>query len=270
MKKLLCFICLIVTCITFTGCFNTKDENTLIVGASSTPHADILRFVKEDFESFGYKLEIKVYSDYVLPNSALAAGDLDANFFQHLPYLLSFNKDNGTNLVSACAVHYEPMGIFGKNLTNLSSIPANTKIIIPADGTNQTRALLLLAQNGIITLKDGVNVSTGATPNDILNSNGHNVIAVEAATIPAQFNYSENGTIAVINGNYALSAGIAISTALAIESKDGESATTYANIIAVRAGDENRGAIQKLVELLTNEKTKQFITNNYSGAVLPI
>ena len=269
MKKLICFICLVVTCLTVTGCFGKRDENTLIVGASSTPHADILRFIEQDFESFGYKLEIKVYADYVLPNTALAAGDLDANFFQHLPYLQSYNAEHKTNLISACAVHYEPMGIFGNNVSSLSTLPAGAKILIPADGSNQTRALLLLAENNVITLKNGVDINTGVTPNDIANNNGYKVVAVEAATIPA-LNYSENGTIAVINGNYALSAGYSISNALAIESSDGAAATTYANIIAVQSGDENREAIKKLVELLTSEKTKQFITNNYNGAVLPV
>ncbi len=270
MKKLLCFICLIVTCLSVTGCFGKRDENTLIVGASSTPHADILRFIEQDFESFGFKLEIKIYSDYVLPNTALASGDLDANFFQHLPYLESYNAEHKTNLVSACAVHYEPMGIFGKNLSSLSALPAGAKIIVPTDGSNQTRALLLLAENNVITLKSGVDINTGATPNDIANDNGYNIVPVEAATIPAQLNYSENGSIAVINGNYALSAGLSISSALALESSDGESAITYANILAVQSGDENREAIKKLVELLTSEQTKQYIANNYNGAVLPV
>lgn len=270
MKKILSIICLILTTTAFFGCFRKKDENTLIVGASATPHADILNFVKEDFESFGFKLEIVIYSDYVLPNTALASGDLDANFFQHQPYLTSYNQEYGTNLISACAVHYEPMGIFGKGVSDISNIPTNCKIIIPADGSNQTRALLLLANEGIITLKNGVDVNTGVTPNDVINNNGHDLVCVEAATIPAQLNYSENGSIAVINGNYALASGLSISNALALENKNTQSATTYANVIAVKNGEENREPIKKLIELLKSEKTKLFITNNYAGAVLPI
>ena len=272
MKKLSVIVLAIVLCLSsaFYACGKSnRDENTLIVGASSTPHAEILEFVKSDFEALGYKLEIAIYTDYIMPNKSLANGDLDANFFQHLPYLEQYNKKNSTNLISACAVHYEPMAIFANGLTDLNQIRTGTKIIIPADTSNQARALFLLEENGLITLDQNATIYN-VTILDVLDSKGFNLIAVEAASIPAQLRQNANGAIAVINGNYAIGAGLSLSNALAIEGKNSNAATTYANILAVKSGNENRQPIKDLVKLLTSEKVKNFITNNYDGAVLPV
>ena len=271
MKKISIIVCALLLCLSsiFAACSGKRDENTLIVGASATPHAEILEFVKEDFEALGYKLEIVVYTDYVMPNNSLANGDLDANFFQHLPYLQEYNKSKSTNLISACAVHYEPMAIFGNGISGLDQLPQGSKIIIPADSTNQARALLLLQANGLITLKEGANLSNISILT-VENSNGYNLIPVEAASIPAQLKQNGNNAIAVVNGNYAIGAGLSLSNALALESSDSDAALTYANILAINAGDENREPIKALVTLLTSQKVKDYITNSFSGAVLPV
>lgn len=269
MKKIITFICILaLTLSCFTGC-GKRDENHIIVGASSTPHAEILEFIKSDYEALGYTLEIVIYTDYIMPNTSLAIGDLDANYFQHLPFLQQYNKSNGANLVSACAVHYEPMGIFAKGVNDISAISQNSVIIIPADQSNQARALFLLAENNLITLADGVTI-TNVTVLDVVDDKGHTIRPVEAASIPAQLNQGDNGTVAVINGNYALSSGISLTTALAVEDKNSEAALTYANVLAVQNGHEQRQAIKDLVKLLTSEKVKNYITANYQGAVLPL
>ena len=269
MKKLLIFTCIIaLTLSCFTGC-GERDENHIIVGASATPHAEILEFIKEDYEALGYKLEIKIYTDYIMPNASLANNDLDANYFQHLPYLQQYNKKNSTNLISACAVHYEPMGIFANGLTSIADISSNATIIIPADQSNQARALFLLAENGIITLEEGATIES-VTVLDVLDAKGHTLRPVEAASIPAQLKNGNHGTVAVINGNYALSSGISLSTALATEDRNSEAALTYANILAVKSGSEQRQAIKDLVTLLTSEKVKNYISSSYQGAVLPL
>ena len=269
MKKIILSLLLVVVALSLFGC--GKDDSKVIkVGASSTPHAEILEIVKEELEKKGYTLEIKVYDDYILPNKALSEKELDANYFQHVPYLNSYNKQNGTDIVSAFKVHYEPFGIYGNGITDLKDLKSGATIIIPADDSNETRALLLLQQEGIITLKDGKNASTGVTTLDIKESNGYNVVAVQADTVPAQLKNSNSGTIAVINGNYAIGAGLKIKDALAVEDASGDAAQTYANIIACRKGDEESDKIKALVEVLNSDKVKEFINSKYAGAVLPV
>lgn len=269
MKKLLTISLLLSLSFTtiFAGCFGTK--NTVHVGASAKPHAQILEFIKEDYEALGYKLEIHVYTDYVMPNKSLASKDLDANYFQHLPYLNEYNKQFSTNLISACAVHYEPMGIFGKNVSDINSVPNNVPVIIPADSSNQARALLLLAEYGLITLKTGVE-STKVSILDVENSFSRNLVAVEPATIPAQLNNADSGAIAVINGNYALASGLSLEDALATENEESAGTKAYANILAINQGDENREEIKALITLLTSDKVKEYITQTFNGAVLPV
>lgn len=269
MKKLfILFSAIILTLCSLTAC-GKRSENHIVVGATSTPHAEILQFIKEDYEKLGYKLDIIIYSDYIMPNVSLAMGDLDANYFQHLPYLQQYNSQRQTSLISACAVHYEPMGIFAKGVNSLSEIPQNALIIIPADQSNQARALLLLAENNIITLAPNASIAE-ITVLDVLDDKGHILRPVEAASIPAQLNQGDNGTVGVINGNYALASGISLNTALAVENNDSQAALTYANILAVQQGAEKRQAIIDLVNLLTSEKVKNYISANYQGAVLPI
>ncbi len=242
----------------------------IIVGASSTPHAEILEQVKAAMAEQGYELEIVVYDDYVLPNKALDDGEIDANYFQHSPYLESFNASNGTDLVAATLVHYEPFGVYGKGVSDLSELADGATIIIPADDSNETRALLLLQQEGLITLPDDASAAVGVTTLDIVDNGGYNVVPVQADSVPAQLDNSDEGTIAVINGNYALQAGLKVADALAIEDASGDAAQTYANIIAVRNGDESSEKIQALINALQTEAVKDYIAEAYNGAVVAI
>ncbi len=241
----------------------------IVVGASSTPHAEILEAVSGELEALGYELDIKIFDDYVMPNLALADGEIDANYFQHEPYLLNFNAENGTDLVSAAAIHYEPMGIYGGSKSSLDELAEGDIIAVPNDGTNEARALLLLQDQGLITLKDGIDASTEtATILDIAeNPQNLEIVEMEAKNIPHSL---PDVAFAVINGNYALQAGLTGNDALASESADSDAAQTYANILAVRAGEEDSAKTQALVTALTSETCRQFIEETYSGAVVPI
>ena len=249
---------------------NTGDKTVIKVGATSTPHGEILEFVKSDLAEQGYDLQITIYDDYVLPNKALADGELDANYFQHTPYLNSYNKSNGTELVSAASIHYEPFGLYGNGVDSVKSVAAGASIVIPADDSNETRALLLLAQEGLITLPDGANAVDGVTTLDIVDNHGYKITAVQADTVAAQFNNSDKGSLAVINGNYALAAGLNAKDALAVEDASGSAAQTYANIIAVKKGEENSDKTQALIKALKTDKVKKYIEDTYKGAVIAI
>ena len=242
----------------------------LVVGASSTPHAEILEQVKDALAAEGWDLQIVIYDDYVLPNEALADGTLDANYFQHTPYLNSYNASNGTDLVSAALIHYEPFGIYGNGVDDLSQLADGATILIPADDSNETRALFLLQQEGLITLPEDADPETGVTTLDIVDNGGYDIIAIQADTVPAQLENANEGTIAVINGNYALQAGLHSEDALALEDASGDAAQTYANIIACRAGDETSDKITALVGALKTDAVKQFIADTYNGAVVAI
>ena len=242
---------------------------TILVGASATPHAEILEQIQDALAEEGYTLEIKVFDDYVLPNKALADGELDANYFQHTPYLNSFNASNGTDLVSAGLIHYEPFGIYSKTVASVADIAEGATILVPDDESNQTRARLLLAQEGLITLPDGASVETGVNILNIVDAKGYNVQAAQADSIPSLLDNADAGTVAVINYNYALGAGFNTSDALAIEDASGDAAQTYANIIAVRRGDENAPAIQALVAVLQDGAVDAY--NDATGAgIVPI
>ena len=239
----------------------------LVVGASSTPHGELLEIVKPALAEQGIDLEIVIYDDYVLPNTALQDGTLDANYFQHAPYLNSFNAANGTDLVPAGLVHYEPMGIYSVTLTALSDLSDGATILVPDDVSNQTRALLLLQQEGLIVLPDGASVDTAPSILDIVDSKGYNVQAAQADTVPTLLKNSGDGTIAVINYNYALDAGFKTTDALAIEDASGNAAQTYANLVAVRRGDETRPEIQALVAALQDGAVETFNANTGAGIV---
>ena len=234
MKKivtLLLAVCLLASAL--AGCASSaKTENkTIVVGASSTPHAEILEQVKDTLAKDGWTLEIKVFDDYVLPNKALADGELDANYFQHTPYLESFNASNGTDLVSAAKIHYEPFGIYPGTKSDLSELADGDTIAVPNDTTNEARALLLLQDNGIITLKEGAGLE--ATVNDIAE-NPHNV-KIEELAAEQVARVAPEVAFVVLNGNYALQAGFSVAKdALAYEASDSEAAKTYVNIIAVK------------------------------------
>ncbi|ROQ62821.1 D-methionine transport system substrate-binding protein [Streptomyces sp. 840.1] len=238
-------------------------SKALVVAASPTPHADILDFVKKNLaEKAGLKLEVKEFTDYVLPNTATETGQVDANFFQHQPYLDDFNKKNNTHLVSVGTVHLEPLGLYSKKVKKAGDIKSGQTIAVPNDTTNEGRALQLLAGNGLITLKDGV--GTSAKLSDITDKKGLKFKELEAATVPRALNDVD---AAVINGNYAIEAKLKPATdALAIEKADGN---PYANIIAVKKGNEKDPRVQKLVKLLHSDEVKKFIQDSYQGSVIP-
>ena len=239
---------------------------TLVVGATAAPHAEILEVVKPILAEQGYDLQIQEFTDYVLPNRALEEGELDANYFQHIQYLESYNEQNGTDLVSAGEIHYEPFGIYAGKTTDLSQLPDGATVFVPNDITNEARALLLLQDQGLLTLKEGAGLE--ATPNDIEeNPKNLEIVEMEAAMIPRTM---DDCDIAIINGNYALEAGLNVSEALAAETSDSLAAQTYANVVAVRSGDENSEKIQALVQALCSDEVKEFIDATYNGAVVAL
>ena len=238
------------------------------VGATATPHGEILESIKDVLAAEGYELDIVIYDDYVLPNTALADGELDANYFQHRPYLNSYNEQNGTDLVSAAVIHYEPFGIYSNGVASLADLAEGATILIPADDSNGTRALLLLQQEGLIELPEGSSLDSSLTTLDVVDDHGYVITPVQADLIPSQLKNSDEGTIAIINGNYALAAGYTSDDALAYESTDSEATETYANVVAVRSGDENSAKIQALVKALQTDAVKQFINDTYKGSVV--
>ena len=236
---------------------------TVVVGASAVPHAEVLEFVKDDLAAEGYELDIKIFDDYVLPNTALQDGELDANYFQHTPYLNSFNASNGTDLVSVGAIHYEPFGIYSESVTDLKDVPAGATILVPADDSNMTRALLLLQQEGLIKLPESASVENGVTQLDIEDDGGFTIAPVQADTLSAQLKNSDEGTLAVINLNYALDAGYKTDDALALEDASGDAAQTYANIIAVKVGNEENPGVQALLKVLQTEKVAKYLSESF-------
>ncbi len=240
---------------------------TLKVAASPTPHAEILNVAKEILAEQGIDLEVVEFSDYVQPNLVTESGEVDANYFQHTPYLDSFNEENGTHLVSVGAVHYEPFGIYPGKSDDLANIADGATIAVPNDTTNEARALQLLAAQGLITVRDGAGLT--ATVNDITD-NPHNlqIKEIEAAQLPRTV---QDVDFAVINGNYAMEAGASAAPhALATEDASSEAAQTYANVLVVKEGRENDPAIQALYAALTGDKVKDYINSTYDGAVVPI
>ena len=242
------------------------DLEKLVVGASPAPHAEILEAARDVLASKGYDLEIVEYTDYVIPNNALDSGDLDANYFQHKPYLDSFNEQNGTDLVSAGAIHYEPFGIYAGKTSSLDELQDGATVLVPNDITNEARALLLLEAQGLLTLKEDAGLE--ATPMDIVdNPKNLQFVELEAALLPRSL---PDEDIAVINGNYAIEAGLKMSDALAVEDPDSLAATTYGNVVAVRAEDAESDKTKALIEALTSPEVKEFMEVTYEGAVVPL
>ena len=269
MKKTIAIILTLALILSFSACGKKADSKTIKVGASITPHAEILREAAKILEKQGIKLEVVEYTDYVQPNTAVEDGSLDANYFQHTPYLNTFNAENKTHIVSVGAIHYEPFGIYAGKVKALSDLADGAKIGVPNDGSNETRALLLLQQEGIIKLKDGIDASSNATKLDIVeNPKNIEIVEMEAAQISKAL---EDLDFGVINGNYALQAGLNAGTdALAVEDASGSGAQTYANVLCVKEGNEKNANVQALFKALTSEEIKTFINNTYSGAVVPI
>ena len=252
----------IVAVLALATAFGAHAADKLSIAATAVPHAEILEFVKPGLAQQGVDLDIKVFTDYVQPNLQVAEGRLDANFFQHKPYLDEFNKGRGTDLVSVANVHVEPFGIYSSKLKDLDNIPKRATVAIPNDATNGGRALLLLAKAGVITLKDNGNILS--TPRDIAD-NPHNIRIreLEAATLPRVLDQVD---LALINTNYALEAGLnPISDALAIEGED----SPYANILVTRAENKDAETVEKLITTLQSDEVKAFIEEKYKGAVVP-
>lgn len=243
-----------------------EEDTTVTVAASATPHAEILEQAVPLMEEKGYTLEVTIFDDYIMPNEVVESGEFDANYFQHIPYLDSFNEERGTHLVNAGGIHYEPFGIYPGTKASLDEIAEGDTIAVPNDTTNEARALLLLQDNGIITLKEGVGLE--ATVNDI-TENPYNVEIVELAAEQVARVAQETAFI-VLNGNYALQAGYSVANdAIAYETSDSQAAQTYVNVIAVYEGNEELDSIKALVEVLKSDEIKDYINSTYDGAVIP-
>ena len=267
MKKTIAIILALILTLSLAACGGKTDDKTITVAASPTPHAEILKVAAEVLAKDGWTLEIKEYTDYVQPNNVVEDGEIDANYFQHVPYLEQFNADNGTHLVSVAMIHYEPFGIYAGTKSSIADLAEGDKIAVPNDGSNRARALLLLEAEGVIQLKEGVGMD--ATDLDIVgNPLNVEIVQMEAAQIA---NVRDSVALAVINGNYALQAGLNAGTdALAVEDAASISATTYANILVVKEGNENTEKTQALIKAVMSEEVKAYINETYSGAVVPI
>ncbi len=245
---------------------DTADSKVITVGATPAPHAEILEVAKEVLAEEGYTLDIVEFDDYIMPNDAVEEGELDANYFQHITYMNQFNADNGYHLVSVGSIHYEPFGIYAGKTASLEELADGAQVAIPNDATNGGRALLLLEQEGLIILKEGAGIT--ATVNDIVdNPKNLEIVELEARLLPDSL---KDVDLAVINGNYAIDAGLKIADALAIESAEGEAATAYANVLTVKEGNEESEGVQALLAALESDEVKAFIEETYDGAVVPL
>lgn len=244
----------------------TFDNVTIKIGASPAPHAEILENIKEELAARGINLDVSIYTDYIQPNVAVFDGSLDGNFFQHMPYLDDYNAENGTDLVSVGLVHFEPMAIFAGKTSDLAELADGAKVAVPNDPTNEARALQLLAAQGLIKIKDGAGLK--ATKKDIEeNSKNLEFFEVEAAQVARSL---QDVDIAVINGNYALAAGLNLADGLAAEAADSEAAQTFGNVFVAKAGSETRPEILAVYEALTSDASRAFIEEKYQGAVVPV
>ena len=274
MKKIIALLLVLLTLCACTGQNQNQEENTegavtkISVACSPTPHAEILEQAKAILAEQNIELEIVEFEDYVQPVNVVESGEIDANYFAHVPYLNNFNDEHGTNQVVVGKIHYEPFGIYPGKKTSLEELADGDEILVPNDGTNETRALLLLQDNGIITLPEGTSADSVVTVNDIVSYNVNVVITeVEAAQISR---LRQDAALVILNGNYALAAGLNVSKdAIAYEKSDSSAAQTYVNVVAVKSGNENNPAIQQLVSVLTSDAIRDYIEKTYEGAVVP-
>lgn len=275
-KKLLALLLTVTTAFAVTACGSTAPadggatggttDNTIKIAASITPHSELLEQVKPILAEEGINLEIIVTDDPVIPNTSLQEGSIDANFFQHQPYLDQFNAENGTDLVSIGATHYEPFAVYSQNITSLADLPNDAKVAVPNNVANEARALLLLEQEGVIKLKEDAGIS--ATVTDIVE-NPKNITIIEID--PQQLvNSLPDVDAAVINGNYALAGGLSIKDSLAQEASDSLAAQTYKNIVVTSSAKANDANLAKLIEALQSETIQTYINENYNGAVVPV
>ena len=245
---------------------NNTEAVTIKIGATPAPHAEILEVVKPILAEQNINLEITVFNDYVTPNTAVEDGSLDANYFQHITYMNGFNESDGTHLVSVGNVHDEPLGLYAGKASTVADLTDGAQSAVPNDTTNEARALLLLQQEGLITLKEGAGIN--ATKADIVeNPKNLDIVELEANQLPVRL---QDVDMAVINGNYAIDAGLNVADALAIEDSEGEAGTAYANVLVVKEGHENDDAIQALYTALCSDEVRTYMEETYGGAVVPL
>ena len=266
MKKFIALILALTLALSLAACGGSADDKTIKIGATPAPHAEILEVIKEELAKEGWTLEIVEFDDYIIPNTSLEEGALDANYFQHITYMNGFNDEHGTHLVSAAEIHYEPFGMYAGKSASIDALPDGAQIAVPNDATNEARALLLLQQVGLITLKDGAGIN--ATKADIVaNPKNIEIVETKAELLTTTL---QDVDMAVINGNYAIDAGLKIADALAVEAADGAAAQAYVNVLAVKEDNENSEKIQALVKALKTDAVKAFIESTYAGAVVPM
>ena len=265
-KNIVSLVLAIALTLALAACGGGGDSKTIKVGATPAPHAEILEVVEDILAQDGYTLEIVEYDDYITPNTSLEDGSLDANYFQHITYMNEFNAEHGTHLVSAAGIHYEPFGLYAGKTASLAELADGAQIAVPNDGTNEARALLLLEQEGLIKLKEGVGLS--ATASDIAeNPHNYKIVELEAHLLTTTL---QDVDVAVINGNYAIDAGLKVSDAIAVEAAGGAAAEAYVNVLAVKEGKEDSAGIQALVKVLQSEEVRSFIADTYDGAVVAL
>ena len=271
-KKLTVILLVAILAISFGACGGGEAEQEqtetqiVTIGATIAPHAEVLNEIKALMAEKGFTLEITEFTDYVLPNTAVENGELLANYFQHQPYLDDFNAQNGTHLVSVAAIHYEPFGIYTDKIASLDEIKDGDKIAVPNDTSNEARALQLLADKGLITLKEGVGLE--ATINDIVdNPKNIEIVEIEAAQLPRVL---PDVACAVINGNYAIQGGFTVNDAIATEDKESVAAQTFANILVVKEGSEQDPSVLALIECLQSDTVRSFMEEKYQGSVVPM
>lgn len=266
-KKFASVVLALVLIAALAACGGGKeDEKKISIAVTPVPHAEIMNIVKDKLAAQGIELEIIIYNDYVQPNKVVDSGEVYANFFQHTPYLDSFNKENGTKVVSVAKVHFEPLGLYKGKTNAVADLKDGAAIAVPNDATNEARALLLLQDQGIITLKDGIGMD--ATKLDIVkNEKNIEIVELDAAAIASRL---ADVDLAVINGNYALDAGLTTADAIAFEDPEGVAAQTYGNIVCVKEGNENTELTKALVEAVLSSEVKDFINATYGGSVIPV
>lgn len=266
MKKLIAIVLALTLALSLAACGSAASSKTIKVGTAPGPHAEIMESVADLIAAEGYTLEIVEFSDYVLPNTALDEGEIDANYFQHITYMNSFNAEHGLKMVSAAGIHYEPFGLYAGKTASIDALAEGAQIAVPNDPSNEARALLLLEQEGLIKLKEGAGID--ATKADIVE----NPLNLEIYEANAELLTSvlQDVDMAVINGNYAIDAGMKIADALAVEAADGTAAEAYVNIVTVMEGKENDAKTKALVKALTSAEAKAFMEKTYAGAVVPL
>jgi D-methionine transport system substrate-binding protein len=272
MKKLTVLLLTGILSVSFlSGCGSSGQAGSgkgekITIAASATPHAEILEQAKPILAKQGYDLEITIFDDYVQPNNVVESEEFDANYFQHIPYLEEFNSEQGTHLVNAGGIHYEPFGIYAGTKSDLSQLADGDEIAVPNDTTNEARALLLLEANGVLKLKSGAGLT--ATVNDIESYNKQiKIVELQAESVKEAI---PDAAFVVLNGNYALEAGLSVGKdSLAYEAQDSEAAATYVNVIAVKEGHENDAKIKALVDVLKSDEIVKYINDTYDGAVVP-